>query len=155
MTLPLLQQAEQLSFPKPTKITAATTGNKSNAVAPATLASWGDDRLSFKPVAIGPHKAKHTPLLAQLLSYLVTDTCAPASFPFPVAALRKHHSNIFLLKRRKKEQAGWSTGVTESSSQDFSGTPSIFAAWALCFHVVLCSHEIKSLTGSSGPAVRM
>jgi len=38
MPLPLLWQAEQLPFPQP-KITAATTGNKSSAVAPAALAS--------------------------------------------------------------------------------------------------------------------
>lgn len=74
MPLPLLRQAEQLPFSQPTKITAATTGNKSNAVAPATLASRGNGRLSFKPVVIGPHKTKHMPLLAQLLSYLGAQT---------------------------------------------------------------------------------
>lgn len=123
-------------------------------MAPANLASRGDGSLSFKPVAIGPQKAKHTPLLAQLRCYLDTDTCPPASFPLPVAALRKHHSDVFLLRRRKSEQAGWSTHVTESSSKDFSGTPSIFTAQALCFHVMPCSHGIKTLTGSSDPAVR-
>lgn len=129
--------------------------NKSNATAPATLASRGNGRLSLKLVAIGPHKTKHTPLLAQLLSCLGTDTCPPASFTLPVAALGQHHSNIFLLKRRKKGQGGWSTHVTESSSHYFSETPLIFAAWALCSHVIPCSHEIKTLKGSSGPGVRM
>jgi len=156
MPLPLLWQAEQLPFPQP-KITAATTGNKSSAVAPAALASWGDGRLSFKPAAIGPLKSKHPPLLAQLLSCpgTGTDTCPPASFPLPaLAALGKHRSNICLLEIRKKEQSGWSTRMTESGSQGFSGTPTIFTTWALRFHVVECSHEIQTPTGSSGPAVR-
>lgn len=143
MPLPLLQQTEQLPFPQPTQITAATTGNKNNAVAPATLTRHGNGRLSFKPVAIGPHKPKHIPLRAQLLSYLSTSTSLPTRFPHSVAALRQYQSGIFLLERRKKEQTGLLTHVTESNSQDFSGTLSNYTSWAPCFQVIPCCCEIS------------
>lgn len=77
-------------------------------------------RLSLKPVAIGPHKAKHTPLLTQLLSCLDTDTCLQA-VSLSQLQLSENIIHTYLSSEKEKEGAG------RVVYQDFSEAPSIFA----------------------------
>lgn len=106
MPLPLLQPDEQLPFPQPTKITATTRGYKNNDAAPAALASQHDSRLSFKPMEIGLHKARHMPLLAQLLFYLGTAIFMPAEFLFELS--HRLQPLVKVWDSGGKAQVGWS-----------------------------------------------
>lgn len=59
----------------------------------------------------------------------------------------------YLPPETEKGKTRWSGHVAESAFQDFSGTPSIFATWALCSHVIPWSRELKTLMGFSGPDI--